>query len=269
MISATCSATAGAGAGRRQEPDVRRTLTSGCGRSGRPPARPSACGPPGWRSGGPCRRRSPPPPAAGSRSSVRPVAVRSTIPSTRPVSGASSTEPLTSTISAWRPLSAKWAAATRGYLVAMRTRPRRRRASLIGSPPSRAATTMRQSPYAQVQQLVDLATGLLQQHVLAGDADVGRAVLDVGGHVAGPHRHDAGVGEQQLALVGADLAGIDPDAVQQIKGALEQRTARHGDGQAVAHASASSAAWARCTRCTSRARPQAGRSRPKRLSSSS
>ena len=39
--------------------------------------------------------------------SVVPVAVRSTMPSTRPVSGASSTEPLTSTISAWRPVLAK------------------------------------------------------------------------------------------------------------------------------------------------------------------
>ena len=36
--------------------------------------------------------------------SVVPVAVRSTIASTRPVSGASSTEPLTSTISTWRPV---------------------------------------------------------------------------------------------------------------------------------------------------------------------
>src|ERR687895_436186 len=76
-------------------------------------------------------------------SRVRPVAVRSTIPSTRPVSGASSTEPFTSTISAWRPVSAKCRAATRGYFVAIRTRPRRRSADPIGSP-SPAATTMRQ-----------------------------------------------------------------------------------------------------------------------------
>ena len=39
--------------------------------------------------------------------SVVPVAVRSTIASTIPVSGASSTEPLTSTISAWRPVRSK------------------------------------------------------------------------------------------------------------------------------------------------------------------
>ena len=38
---------------------------------------------------------------------VVPVAVRSTIASTMPVSGASSTDPLTSTISAWRPVSSR------------------------------------------------------------------------------------------------------------------------------------------------------------------
>ena len=68
------------------------------------------------------------------------------MPSTRPVSGASSTEPFTSTISAWRPVSAKCSAATRGYLVAIRTRPRRRSASAIGSPRSGAATTISQRP---------------------------------------------------------------------------------------------------------------------------
>ena len=44
---------------------------------------------------------------ARSRAASCPVAVRSTIPSTSPVSGASSTEPLTSTISAWRPVRSK------------------------------------------------------------------------------------------------------------------------------------------------------------------
>ena len=45
--------------------------------------------------------------------SVVPVAVRSTIASARPVSGASSTEPLTSTISAWRPVRSKKRVATK------------------------------------------------------------------------------------------------------------------------------------------------------------
>ena len=67
----------------------------------------AACARPGWRSGA----RSPT--AISSRTtspfsrSVVPVAVRSTIASHSPVSGASSTEPLTSTISAWRPVRSK------------------------------------------------------------------------------------------------------------------------------------------------------------------
>ncbi len=76
--------------------------------------------------------------------SVRPVAVRSTIPSASPHNGASSTEPLTSTTSAWRPVRANQAVAVRGYLVAIRTRPSRRSDSPSESSPSRAATTMRQ-----------------------------------------------------------------------------------------------------------------------------
>ena len=41
----------------------------------------------------------------------------------------------------------------------------------------------------QVEQLVDDPVALLQQHVLAGDPEVGGAGLDVGGHVGGAHRH--------------------------------------------------------------------------------
>ena len=79
--------------------------------------------------------------------SVVPVAVRSTIASTRPVSGASSTEPLTSTISAWRPVRSKYPAAIRGYFVATRTTPRRRSASAAGSGSSSTlASTIRQRP---------------------------------------------------------------------------------------------------------------------------
>ena len=59
-------------------------------------------------------------------SRVRPVATRSTMPSARPISGASSTEPLTSITSTWRPVASKWRSAIRGYLVAIRIIPRRR-----------------------------------------------------------------------------------------------------------------------------------------------
>ena len=87
-----------------------------------------------------------------------PVAVRSTIASTSPVSGASSTEPLTSTISAWRPVSSKQRAAMRGYFVATRMTPRRRSASAAGSgSPATVASTIVQPPVAEVEQLEDLA----------------------------------------------------------------------------------------------------------------
>src|SRR4051812_20666684 len=58
-------------------------------------------------------------------------------------------------------------------------------------------------PEAEVEQLVALALGLLGEHVLAGDPDVGRSRLDVGRHVARAHRHDPGVLEQELAVVRA------------------------------------------------------------------
>src|SRR5690606_14978623 len=58
----------------------------------------------------------------------------------------------------------------------------------------------------QVGGLVQAARVLrhvLVQHILAGDAEVGRAVLDVGGHVGGAHDDDAQVvgirGQDQLA----------------------------------------------------------------------
>ena len=142
--------------------------------------------------------------------SVVPVAVRSTIASTRPVSGASSTDPLTSTISACRPVSSRWRAAIRGYLVAIRITPRRRSASSAGSATGLARQHHRAAAVAEVDQLVDLALPfgcrLLHQHVLAGDAEVGGAGLHVGGHVGGAHRDDADVLEQQLAVVLAHLA---------------------------------------------------------------
>jgi hypothetical protein len=98
---------------------------------------------------------------------------------------------------------------------------------------------------AEVEQLVDLPLRLLEQNVLARDPDVGGAVLHVGRHVAGAHGHDAHVGEQQAALVRADLGGVDAEAVQEVECPAEERSARDCDGQPVAHPSASSAACAR------------------------
>ena len=101
----------------------------------------------------------------------------------------------------------------RGYFVATRTMPRRRSASAAGSgSPVDGGEDHAAAPVAEVEQLVDVALGLLHEHVLAGDADVGGAGLDVGGDVGGPHRHDPDLVEQQLAVVRADLGGVDPDA---------------------------------------------------------
>ena len=121
--------------------------------------------------------------------SVRPVATRSTIPSARPTSGASSTEPLTSITSAWRPLCSKWRSAIRGYLVAIRIAPEAAlRLAQAGRRRPCPARTIRQCAEAEVEQLVDHPVGLLEQDVLAGDADVGGARLDVGRDVGGAHR---------------------------------------------------------------------------------
>ena len=124
----------------------------------------------------------------------------------------------------------------------------------------------RARPEAEVDQLVDAALALLGQHVLAGDAQIGGAGLDVGRHVRGPHRDDPGVLEEQLAVVGAHLGGVDPEAVEGVERLLEHRPAWDGDPQAAHRPSSSRARW---TRSTSSAQPQAGSSRPKRPSRSS
>ncbi len=139
---------------------------------------------------------------------------------------------------------------------------------------------------AEVQQLVDLALGLLGQHVLTRDADIRCARLDVGRHVGGAHRHDADVGEQELAVVGAHLARVDSDRVEAIQRALHQRAPRDGDRQArrahdddperasgvgstCSEAAFSSPVRAMCSRSIVSAKPTAGSERPKRPSNSS
>src|SRR4051794_38915142 len=89
------------------------------------------------------------------------------------------------------------------------------------------------APVAEVGKLVDLALHLLGEHVLAGDAEVGGARLDVGGHVGGPHRDDPDLGEQQAAVVVAHDCGLDAERVQEIQGLPHQRPARHRHGQPV------------------------------------
>ena len=213
-----------------------------------------------------------------------------------PVSGASSTEPLTSTISPWRPVSSRWRAAIRGYFVATRMTPRRRSDSTRRVGAGLARHHHRAAPEAEVEQLVDVAAALarrvrelLEQHVLAGHAEVGGAGLDVRGHVGRAHRDHADVLEQQLAVVRAQLIGVEPERREQLDGAVEQGAARDGDRQAVRRRSRqrsaravarsraeqqrpvprSSPASAWCSWSTSSAKPTAGSWRPKRPSSSS
>ena len=174
---------------------------------------------------------------------MRPVATRSTIPSPRPISGASSTEPLTSITSTWRPVASKWRSAIRGYLVAIRIIPRRRWDSPRLVVPPAPGEHHPATPEAEVEQLVDGAVGLLQQDVLARDADVGGARLDVGGHVGGTHRHQRQLlaGEDQRPRLAAHRGGVDPGGVERVEGLPEQRSARDGQfqrpvGLGVAHA---------------------------------
>ena len=68
---------------------------------------------------------------------------------------------------------------------------------------------------AQVQRLVQALAAVLDQHVAAGHAQVGAAVLDVGRHVGRAHEHHA-----HLGLVGRE---------DQLAGAV--RVFQHGDAR--------------------------------------
>ena len=66
----------------------------------------------------------------------------------------------------------------------------------------------------QIQRLVETLAAMFDQHVLAGDAEVGAAVLHVGGHIGGTHNE-----QPHIVTIGADdelarrlriLGGHDP-----------------------------------------------------------
>ena len=151
------------------------------------------------------------------------------MPSARPISGASSTEPLTSITSTWRPVAFEVALGDPRVLGRDPHHPQ----APLGLAQPRVAPAAGEhhaaAAEAEVEQLVDDAVGLLEQDVLAGDADVGGAGLDVGRHVGGPHRHqrDLLAGEDQRPRLAAHRGGVDPGGVEQVEGALEQRAARH------------------------------------------
>src|SRR5204863_354421 len=147
--------------------------------------------------------------------SVVPVCVRSTIASTIPVSGASSTEPLTSTISAWRPVSSKYAAAIRGYLVATRTTPRRRSASTAGSG---SPATAERLAHARVVDLEDRARVVAEPaHEAEVEDDALHHVLgQLLVHRAQPLDRVAGHALEDLGAAAAlrdveDLVGVDAE----------------------------------------------------------
>ena len=76
------------------------------------------------------------------------------------------------------------------------------RAALHGAGPVEAALRRHHHPAAadvEVERLVEALAAVLEQHVLAGDADVGRAVLHVGRHVGRAHDH-----HRHARPVGAD-----------------------------------------------------------------
>ena len=83
---------------------------------------------------------------------------------------------------------------------------------------------------AEVEQLVDGPVGLLEQHVLAGDADVGGAGLDVGGNVGGTHRHQGDARRSRRSASASRRAARAvsmPAASSTSSVSPKQRAARH------------------------------------------
>ena len=150
--------------------------------------------------------------------SVLPVETRSTIASASPVSGASSIEPYSLIRSTCTPLSEKCSRAICVYLVATRIRePCRTAFGVVEVGAHRDAHPAARD--LQVERLVQALAAVLDQRVLAGHAEVGAAVLDIGRHVAGAHQHDAHVGpvgaDDQLARLLRILGDLDPGGREQ------------------------------------------------------
>ena len=110
--------------------------------------------------------------------SVSPDCTRSTMRSASPTSGASSIEPSSRTTSTWMPALGEVPPREVGILGRhAHPRPLRRVVALPELPGLRDHEPADAEP--EIERLVDVRL-LLQQDVLADDADVGRAVLDVG-----------------------------------------------------------------------------------------
>ena len=91
----------------------------------------------------------------------------------------------------------------------------------------------------QVDRLVQPAAAVLDQHVLARDAEVGRAVFDVGRHIGGAHDDHAQVrirGRQdQLARGFRVLGDLDAGRRQQRQRLFEDTPFRQRERQRRAH----------------------------------
>ena len=86
----------------------------------------------------------------------------------------------------------------------------------------------------QVERRIEALPAMLDQHVLAGHAEVGGAVLDIGRHVGGADDDDAHIGpvgaDDQLARGFRVLVRHDPCGRQQRQGFVEDASLRQGDG---------------------------------------
>ncbi len=162
---------------------------------------------------------------------VVPVAVRSTIPSTSPVSGRELDRAVyldDLRLTAGAPEVSGGHPRVLGRHADHSEAAHRLRGAILTRGAREDHAT---APEPEIGELVHLALGLLHQHVLAGDADVRGAGLDIRGDVGWPHGHDPGLGEEQLALVGPHLSRVEPEAVEQRKRPLKEGAARDGDQQ--------------------------------------
>ena len=109
--------------------------------------------------------------------------------SARPTSGASSIEPSSRTISTWMPRSEKYRSVRRRIL-GRHADPGPLRGIVALPQLARLGDHQPAEAEAEVERLVDVRL-LLEQDVLADDAEVGGAVLDVGRHVGGLEEEEA------------------------------------------------------------------------------
>ena len=87
---------------------------------------------------------------------------------------------------------------------------------------------------AQIQRLVQALPAVLDQRVQAGHAQVGAAVLHIGGHVGGAHQHHAHLGlvggQDQLARFFGIFEHLDARGFEQRQGFIKDASFGQGQG---------------------------------------